>query len=263
MELVPDAIRRPASIFLGMVRHDFRIRYAGSCFGTFWAVVHPVATLLIFWFVFQVGFGAKAVDGVPYVLWLTTGLVPWLFFSEAWTGGTQSLTEYGYLVKKMVFHVEWLPALKIASSGFMHVVFMASTLVLLALYGMPLRWNALQVVYYGLCMNVLVWTLCRITAAVQPFFKDLAQFLAIGLQFGMWLTPILWPEGTIPAAYRWMFKANPVYYVVRGYRDALLGGTWRWERPFSAVCFWRVVMLVGLSGRLIFVRLKPHFPDVL
>jgi len=254
---------RSGRLFWGMARHDFRVRYAGSYFGTLWGVLQPVATVLIFWFVFQVGFGAKPVDGVPYVLWLAAGLIPWFFFAEAWTGSTHSLVEYGYLVKKMVFHVEWLPALKIISSGFMHFIFTALVFVMLALYGIPLRWTVLQLAYYTPCLILFVWTLSRITSSIQPFFKDQTQLLAIGLQFGMWLTPILWSESVIPDAYRWVFVFNPVYYVISGYRDALLGQAWFWEHGCETLVFWGILLALGGGGRVIFSRLEPHFADVL
>ena len=84
--------------------NDFKKRYAGSYMGIVWALAQPVVTVCMYYIVFDVVFTAKAqaVSGgieVPYVLYLTAGLVPWFFFSEALTNGTTSLLEYNYLVQ--------------------------------------------------------------------------------------------------------------------------------------------------------------------
>ena len=71
--------------------------------GMVWAMVQPVVTVVLYYFVFEVIFQNKATllaSGIeaPYVLWLTAGLVPWFYFSEAIVQGTQALLEYNYLV---------------------------------------------------------------------------------------------------------------------------------------------------------------------
>ena len=80
---------------------DFKGKYAGSFMGMAWAFLQPVMTILIYWFVFQVGFGNDSVKGYPFILWLISGLVPWFFISEGLVNVTTSLVEYSYLVKKI------------------------------------------------------------------------------------------------------------------------------------------------------------------
>lgn len=79
--------------------NDFKTKYAGSYLGVIWAFVQPVVTVLIYWFVFEVGFRSGSVHSVPFILWLVAGIVPW-FFAEAWGSATNCLMEYSYLVKK-------------------------------------------------------------------------------------------------------------------------------------------------------------------
>ena len=61
---------------------DFRNKYAGSLMGAAWAFIQPLMTIVIYWFIFQVGFGSKPVGGYPFILWLISGLIPWFFISE-------------------------------------------------------------------------------------------------------------------------------------------------------------------------------------
>ena len=73
---------------------DFKTKYAGSVLGFFWAFVQPVITVLIYWFIFQIGFKNGDVDGYPFILWLVSGLLPWFFVSDSITNATSSLVEY-------------------------------------------------------------------------------------------------------------------------------------------------------------------------
>jgi teichoic acid transport system permease protein len=247
-----------------LARNDLRARFAGSYFGILWAFVQPVSTILLFWFVFQVGFRAQPTqEGVPYVLWLAAGLTPWFFFAEAWLAATSALPEYAYLVKKVVFRIEFLPVVKIVAALFFHLVFILVLLVLCLALGHPPAWHLLQLPYYGACLLALVLSLSFITAAILPFFRDLNQLLVIVLQFGMWLTPILWPVTMVPERFRWIFKLNPVGYVVEGYRDAIVGHAWVWDHGLTTLGFWSLTSGLGLIAFLTHRRLKPHFADVL
>ena len=257
-------LRRYGRLIFELARNDFKSRYAGSTFGILWAFVQPLITILVFWFVFQVGFRvAPLKDGVPFPLWLSIGIVPWFFFADAWASGTHSFLEYSYLVKKVVFRVSFLPLIKVMSSLFIHVVFVTFLVGFCLFFGRPVTVHALQLGYYGLCTVALVVALSFFTASVFPFFRDLGQILAIVLQFGVWLTPIMWPYSMVPEKFQWIFKLNPMFYVVEGYRDALLGRTWFWERWLLTPCFWGTTAVLGIIGILAFRRLKPHFADVL
>ena len=100
-------------LILNLAKNDFKTKYAGSYLGIVWAFIQPVVTVLVYWFVFEVGLRQTGNAEVPFVLWLIAGLVPWFFFSDALNGGTNSLLEYNYLVKKVVFKISVLPIVKI------------------------------------------------------------------------------------------------------------------------------------------------------
>lgn len=243
--------------------NDFKTKYAGSYLGVIWAFVQPVVTVLIYWFVFQVGFRSGSVQSVPFILWLVAGIVPWFFFAEAWGSATSCLMEYSYLVKKIVFQIRLLPLVKITSSFFVHLFFVILTFTIFLLYGINPSMYATQVVYYSLCTICFVFSLSLISSSLIVFFKDLGQIISLILQFGMWLTPILWNSTMLPASYRWILKVNPVYYIVEGYRDALINKVWFWERYNQSIYFWLLTSVLFLIGITIMKRMKPHFADVL
>ena len=97
---VPLDIYRSRDMFWDLTKNDFQARFVGSIFGVFWAFVNPIITLLLYWFVFQVGLRAGDVGDYPFILYLMSGMIPWFYVQEALNGGTSSLLEYTYLVKK-------------------------------------------------------------------------------------------------------------------------------------------------------------------
>lgn len=254
-----------------LAKDDFKKKFAGSNLGTVWAFVQPVITVLLYWFVFEKGLNAKASNlrtgiEVPFVLWLIAGLVPWFYFQEALSGGTGVLVEYDYLVKKVVFNIEILPVVKMVSALFVHLFFVGFTVVLFAVMGYLPDLYSLQAIYYSGAMIVFLIGLVYAASAVVVFFKDLSQIINILLQIGVWVTPIMWNINSmqsIPEWAVWVLKLNPMYYIVSGYRDALINKTWFWEHPSLTIWFWAVTALCYFAGTHVFRKLRMLFADVL
>ena len=97
-------------MILSLAKSDFKKRFVGSYFGILWMFIQPLATILVYTLIFQVGFkSVPPVPGVPYVLWLIPGIIPWFYFQDSLLQGTGVLYEYNFLVKKVVFNVAMLP----------------------------------------------------------------------------------------------------------------------------------------------------------
>lgn len=263
---------------LGLIKklsvNDFKAKFSGSYFGILWAFVQPIVTIMIYVFVFQVGFRAADTDnGYPYVLWLIAGIIPWFFFSESLQNATNCLVEYSYLVKKVVFKIDVLPVVKIVSSLFVHIFFVAFAVVVYLINGRLLPLNFIQIIYYMFACICLVFAISYFTASVVPFFRDFAQIVNIVLQIGMWMCPIMWNENMllssgnafVSTVLTKILKLNPMYYIVKGYRSCFMGGEggWFWHHPMLTVYFWIVVVLLFFIGQKAYNKLKVHFPDVL
>ncbi len=264
---IPVQLIKNRKMALTLARNDFKTKYAGSYLGILWAFIQPVVTILVYWFIFSVGFRTGRTGEHPYVLVIVTGLVPWFFFSDGLNGGTNALIDYNYLVKKVVFNIDILPFVKVLSAFFVHLFFIAVALVLCACMGYPPTLYTLQLVYYILCNMVLVLGITYLTSAIIVFFRDLGQFINVFvLQIGIWVTPIMWDAKAMlrPSLYR-IFKLNPVYYIVCGFRDSILNHKWLWEDGTLkwTIYFWVFTLLMFCVGVRIFRKLKVHFADVL
>jgi teichoic acid transport system permease protein len=264
---LPQELWQSRHLIWKLAKNDFKKRYAGSYLGAFWAMAQPVVTVGMYYVVFDIimgGSASRTAADVPFVLFLTAGLVPWFYFSEALNSGTNALREYDYLVKKVVFKISILPIIKIIAATFIHVFFVLVLLIVAAVYGYYPSIYTLQLIYYSACLFIFVLALCYTTCAVVVFFKDLSQIISIALQIGMWATPILWDIDTLENN-RWVsvLKLNPLVYVVNGYRSAIYERQWFFEDFFSTMYFWIVTVVLFGIGALIFKRLKVHFADVL
>ena len=264
--VLPVELFQSRHLIWKLAKNDFKKRYAGSYLGAVWAMVQPVVTVVMYYIVFEVIMGSgrpMANDEIPYVLFLTAGLVPWFYFNESLQNGTNSMLEYNYLVKKVVFKISILPIIKIIAATFIHVFFACILLVIAAIYGYFPSIYTIQLVYYSFCMFILVLGMCYTTCAVMVFFKDLGQIINIALQIGMWATPILWDIESIGPKAQMLVKINPLVYIVNGYRSTIFEKTWFFEDFYSTMYFWIFTVVIFGIGALVFKRLKVHFADVL
>lgn len=264
-ELLVKEICQNRRLIASLARNDFKKKYAGSYLGTVWAFIQPVVTICVYWFVFGLALRDGAERSVPFVLWLVAGLVPWFFFQEGLMGGTSALLEYNYLVKKVVFNIRILPLVKVLSAVFVHAFFVLVVILIYCFMGYLPTLYTLQLLYYSFSLFILVLALTYFTSSVVVFFRDLGQIINIGLQVGVWATPIMWSfndlglKGIIVK----IFKLNPVFYIVQGFRDSLIDHVWFWQRPLLSVYFWIFTLTALILGLKLFRKLQIHFADVL
>lgn len=247
---------------------DFRKRFVGSYFGVVWMFIQPIVTIAIYGIIFgESGFKTPPpVTGATYVAWLVPGIVPWFFYSEALNAVTNCLQEYSYLVKKMVFKVEILPIIKLMSCLMVHGFFVLIMIGMYLVTGVKVKITWIQAFYYTFAASMLALAIGYFTSAVNVFFKDMAQIVTICIQFGIWMTPIMYDEAMFTGRAPWVgtvLKLNPFYYIAAGYRDSMLTGHWFWERPTLTIYYWVFTIAVFMIGLKTFKRMRPHFSDVL
>lgn len=257
------AIFQNKTLLWSLTKNDFKQRYLGNFLGITWAFIQPTATIMIFWFVFQVGFKSQPVDNFPFILWLIAGMLPWFYFSEALSMGTNSIISNTFLVKKVVFRVSMLPIISLLTTLIVHIFFMFFMFGMYLYYGYTPQWHWIQILYYTFATSILLLGLSWITSSVVIFFRDMGQIIAMIIQFGFWLTPIFWSMKMVPEKYHWIVELNPMVYIVDGYRNSMIYHKWFWEDMSMTIYFWTVTFIIFIVGGLTFKKLRPHFADVL
>ncbi|MDD1505885.1 ABC transporter permease, partial [Lysinibacillus sp. CNPSo 3705] len=205
--------KKTTKLTFELSKSDLKTRFVGSVLGITWGFLHPLITILIFWFVFQVGFKSMPVDDFPFILWLMCAMIPWFFFSDCLNGATNSILENSYLVKKVNFKIGILPLIKIVSSLYIHVFFITFLFFMFYIYGYSFNIYNLQFLYYLFATIILVTGLSYLTASLVVFLKDIGQLVNMLLQFCFWMTPIFWSLDILPQKYLFLIKLNPIYYI--------------------------------------------------
>ena len=250
-------------LIIEMAKRDISTQHVGSMLGFFWTFVNPLVMIFILWLVFSIGFKAAPKDNVPFVVWLTAGMAIWNTFAEAINGSTGVIIGNAHLVKKVVFPLSILPVVKLVGSFITHVIFMALLITLIVLHGLPFSPYWFQFLYYFTAMSVLALGLSWITSSVNIFARDTSQIVAVVLQIGFWSTPIFWDLGIMPEKVRFLLKLNPMFYIVQGYRESFIYFVPFWHHWQMTLYFWGITLFVFALGATIFLRLRPHFADVL
>ena len=250
-------------LIVNLAKNDFKQKYISSYLGVIWGFIQPLVTIAVYWFVIQVGLRQGSVGEVPFILWFISGIIPWFFFTDALSSCTNVFMEYSYLVKKVVFKIETLPVIKILSVLFVQGFFILFLIGVSSVYGYYPDLYTLQVIYYLFAMIVLVYSVTIFTSAVVLFFRDLSQIITIIVNVGFWATPIGWNITMLPEVIQKLFKLNPMFYIVTGYRDSFVDKIFFWDRPYHTIYFWCFCFVMLLIGVKVFNKLRPHFSDVI
>lgn len=252
---------RARHIIIGLVVRQVRAQYSQQIFGLAWAVLAPLAQMIVFTFLLnRVGGTTFATGGVWRPLFLYVGLTCWSFFSSSVTSAGSSLVG-NPLLNKVYAPREVFPLAQVASSG---VDGIASAALIPLLFLAAHRWPSPTLYWAPLLVAILIVFTVAVSVAVSAitvYVRDLRSGLPLLMQLGLFLTPILYPISKLPARYRELtMLLNPVAGVVEGLRACLFYD----QAPnFKYTAVAGVASCLYLIGAfLLFKRLETGFADV-
>ncbi len=249
-------------ILLELSKRDFQQKYMGSYLGVVWAFLQPLLFLLVLYFIFAYGFRAGHSSDMPFAVYLVTGMILWMYFSETLRSMTGVIKGYSFIINKVEFRLSILPIVKILSGMLPHMFFICIAVAIAWWHGFAPSIFTLQIFYYLFATVCLLLGLGWLTSSTNLFVSDVANIIAVLIQFGFWLTPIFWNISMIPSQYHWIIKLNPVHYLIQGYRDSLVAHVPFWDHLLQGTYFWVLTAILLLSGIAVFGKLRPHFAEV-
>lgn len=247
-------------LLLAWTSRIIRARYQQSILGGLWAILQPLATVLIFTVVFS--FLLKVDTGnIPYVVFSYTAMVPWLFFSSSITDMVDSIVSNMNLVSKIYFPREILVFSALAARFVDFLIAFVILITLIVIYHLPvnfLAWLFLPVIL--IVQITLALGIGLFAAALNTFFRDIKHVFALVMQLWLYATPIIYPITLVPEKFRNIYYLNPMVGIIDGYRSILLHGT----LPEHSFLFSIVIAFLALgAGYLFFKKVEVQFADII
>lgn len=238
---------------------DVKVRYKQTLMGVAWVVIQPLATMLIFTFVFQ-RIARLDSGAIPYPLFAYSGLLLWAFFSGAVSAGTNSLISNTSLVTKVYFPRAFIPAAAVGAGLVDLAVGSVLMALLAAYYGVHAAWSLLLLPVFVALAACLALATGMLASALTVKYRDLRHALPFLLQFWMFASPVIYPSQAVPARWRWLLTLNPMAGVLEGFRASLAGVGLDWT--LAAVPFFAAPLLLALAF-YVFRKLEDTFADVI
>ena len=251
-------------LLASFTRREILNRYAGSVSGLAWSLLHPLAQLAIFSFVFSHVFRIGVPEGYPgasYVTFVAVALWPWIMFSEGLQRTMGSVAANAGLIRKVAFPHRLLVFSSMLASSAIHAAGFIAVLVALKLTGEPIRLASLPVAFVLLVPYMLLATgIGAALAALQTLLRDVEHVVQVLITILFYASPILYPASLVPESARKWVNANPLAWISERLREVLLqgGGLVPGDAMAALAC-----IVLFAAGMWIFERLSPHFEDFL
>jgi lipopolysaccharide transport system permease protein len=237
-----------------------RARYQQSILGGLWAVLQPVATVLIFTVVFS--YFLKVDTGkIPYIVFSYTAMVPWLFFSTSINEMVESIVSNMNLVSKIYFPREILVMSTLFARFVDFLIAFSLLIVLIIIYQIPIKlssWLFLPILL--LCQAFLALGIGFFVGALNAFYRDVKHVITLIMQLWLYATPIIYPISIVPESIKKIYLFNPMVGIIEGYRSVLL-----YQKIPDSSFIYSIVISVGilLLGYLFFKKVEMHFADII
>jgi ABC-2 type transport system permease protein len=252
--------RASRELFANLTLRELRSRYKRSFLGWAWSLANPIANVVVYTVVFKYFLKIRIPPGHPsglnvWALYLMCALLPWNYFQISVMGCIGSLTSNSALIRKTYFPRELLPAATVGSNLVSHLIEMGLLVVALVAFG---DWRAIAFLPLVLLLTVIlsVFSLGMglMLSALNVYFRDIQHLMGIVFTVWIYLTPIVYPLGVVPARFRSILKLNPMTDMALCYRSVLYDGTWPGWLQLAYFTAWAVGLMI--AGLWIFSRLE-------
>jgi lipopolysaccharide transport system permease protein len=252
---------RYRELFYFLAWRDILVRYKQTAIGVLWSVLRPFLTMVVFTLVFS-NLAKLPSDNVPYPILVFAALLPWQFFSNAFTEAGNSLISNTNMISKVYFPRLIIPTSAVIVSFVDFLISGAIMVGLMAWYGYLPDWRILTLPFFILVTFAFAIGAGLWIAALNVKYRDFRYIIPFVVQLGLYISPVGFSSAIVPDKWRLFYSLNPMVGVIDGFRWAILGGTTPMYWPgflLSAT----LVVLVFITGIIYFRRTEKSFADVI
>lgn len=246
-------------LFLFLTWRHIKVQYAQSTLGIGWAVIQPLFSMIVFTIVFGTLAGVSS-DGAPYAVFSFVALVPWTYFANAVTEGTNSLVSNTNMLTKVYFPRLVLPLSAVLAKLVDFAIGLLLLFALMAWYAVPPTWGALALPLLVALMMLTAAGLGMWMTALAVQYRDVKYGLNFAVQLLMYAAPVVYPASLIPEQWQLAYAVNPMVGVIEGFRAALLGTR---PMPWDLLAVGAAsAVVIAVTGCLYFRSKERLFADV-
>lgn len=235
---------------LGSVKRDFQSKYRNSILGAAWAVLNPLAMIVVYTVIFAQVMRARlpGVDSsFAYSIYLCAGVLTWGLFAEITGRGQTVFLEYSNLIKKISFPRICLPIIVVLSAVMNFAIVFGLFTVFLVITGNFPGWVYLGIVPILAIQIAFSIGLAMVIGVLNVFFRDVGQFFGIFLQFWFWLTPVVYPVSILPDQIRTLIEWNPMTPLIMAYQTIFVNGQWpQWASLWPITLLGLALCVLGM-----------------
>jgi lipopolysaccharide transport system permease protein len=242
-----------------LVWRDLKLRYRQTALGVAWAILQPFVMMLTFTVFFN-RLGRIDSGGTPYPLFAFVGLLGWTFFASAVTASSSSVISNQNLVAKIYFPRIFIPLGTIVALAIDLVPSIVLCLVLMASYSWPLTSSIFWLPVFVFGTLLAASGVGLVLSALNVQFRDIKYVTPFLVQFGLFVTPVIYPVDLVPEKYRIWLGLNPMSGMVEGLRYAFLGGQANWLLSAESMA---VSAALFVAGTFLFRRMERRFADII
>jgi lipopolysaccharide transport system permease protein len=244
-----------------LVWRDIKVRYRQTVLGATWAVLQPLATMMVFT-LFLGRVTAAASDAVAYPLFVFAGLLPWNFFAGAISSSGQSVVGSQNLVTKVYFPRLLIPTSAVGVSLVDFVIGLGMMAVLIIVYGVATSWQVLLVPLIMLLLLLAAVGVGTLLAALTVAYRDFRHVVPFAIQLWMFATPAIYlqADDLLSEQARALLPLNPTHGLIRAFRQAILGQA---LDIYALAVSSTVSIALLIVGCLYFRRVERSFADII
>ncbi|MBV8550178.1 MAG: ABC transporter permease [Acidobacteriaceae bacterium] len=219
-ELVRESLRYRELIW-ALALKELKIRYKRSALGFLWALLNPMLQMLVLTLVFST---ILSMNVPHYAVFLLSVLIPWTFFSQSLSYAADSIVGNGDLIKKIRVAKLVFPMAAVVSNMINFLLSLIPTALIVLALRHPFHWTWIFLPVPLIALTIFTLGATFFFAVANVYYRDVGHILQIVLQLWFYVSPIMFSIDFFPAKYRWLFKLNPLIFVLNQFRLSIYYG---------------------------------------